>query len=293
MIKSIYRTVVFSLIFCFPISFLSCQSKKERESKVFNSDYKFPYTLEQPTAKYVMPSDLNEISSIEVLPNGTLACIQDEKGILYVYDTEKREVVNRYKFAKDGDYEGIALVNETIYVLRNNGDLFKVPRQGGEAATQKIETVLSAENDTEGLAYDHIDRQLLIACKADAGINEKHKKHKSVFAFNLETNSVIEEPVIYLDLEALSGKLQKKKRITFNPSGIAVHPLTSNYYLIASSGNRLIVLNRSGELLFQQEISGKNFRQPEGITFDKSGKLFISNEARDGEANILEYTFNQ
>lgn len=272
----------------------NCQSGEKKISSnlnVFDATYKFPYDLNSPSEKHIMPSDLDEISSIEVLPNGTIACVQDEKGTLYVYDTSTKKVVKEYKFAKDGDYEGIALVGETLYVLRSDGDLYQVPRQGGENATLKIETALSANNDTEGLAYDPIDRQLLIACKADAGIDKKKKKHKAVYAFNLTVNEIIEEPKIYLNLEELTDKLQKKKQITFDPSGIAVHPLTGNFYLIASSGSRLLVLDRKGELLYQQEIKGRNYRQPEGITFNSDGTLFISNEAKDGEANILKFAF--
>lgn len=292
--KNHLRIITFITAASFTLSFSSCQSTKGdevKESSMLDASYSFPYTLNQPSEKFIMPSDLDEISSVEVLPNGTLACIQDEKGILFVYDTSKKEIVKRYKFADDGDYEGIALVDETLYVLRSDGDLYQVPRQGGEEATVKIETILSDDNDTEGLAYDPIERQLLIACKADAGLDKKKKKHKSVYAFNLLVQEVIEEPRIYLDLEELTDQLQKKKQVTFDPSGIAVHPLTGNFYLIASSGNRLLVLNRKGELLYQQELKGKNYKQPEGITFDAQGTLYISNEARDGEANILKFAF--
>ncbi len=270
-------------------SLLACQ-KSISEKEVAESTFEFSYQIDTPSQVHFLPSELNEISGVEWLPNGLLACVQDEKGKIFLYNPSEKIVVGTYEFADDGDYEGLALADSTLYVLRSDGDLYRVAREGGKKATLKIETPLSIDNDAEGLAYDPTENQLLIACKADAGLKEKHKKHKSVFAYNLQTQKLNKNPRLYLDLEDLARKMVKRKVLEFAPSGIAVHPTTQHFYIIASVGKRLLVLDRNGSFLHQEPLDHKYFHQPEGICFAPDGTLFISNEAKGQQANILVFS---
>src|SRR5437016_3989704 len=79
--------------------------------------YPFPYDLSQPSEKYKLPEELVEISGIDVYKKNKLVCVQDEKGNIYEYDVKKGELKHSIDFGKKGDYEGIANVNDTIYVL--------------------------------------------------------------------------------------------------------------------------------------------------------------------------------
>ena len=53
----------------------------------------FHYSIAHPDALFEMEDALTEISGISYLSNGLLACEQDEKGTLYLYDLHKRSVV--------------------------------------------------------------------------------------------------------------------------------------------------------------------------------------------------------
>ena len=76
---------------------------------------------------------------------------------------------------------------------------------------------------------------------------------------------------------------------SFKPSGIAIHPIDGEVYIISSVGKLLIILNRSGKVQNVIELDPKIFRQPEGICFSPKGDMFISNEGQGGKGYILKF----
>jgi len=76
--------------------------------------------------KWDMPSALIEISGITYMEENRFATVQDELGKIFIYNTQKDAVEKEITFGADGDYEGLAMVNNTIWVLRANGMLFEV-----------------------------------------------------------------------------------------------------------------------------------------------------------------------
>ena len=85
-------TVIF--IFLSSLSLVSCENKKltvKKEPLMKNhSDEKkrdsFNYNIDSPDEKYILPEILQEISDITPVNNEQVACVQDEKGIVFIYD---------------------------------------------------------------------------------------------------------------------------------------------------------------------------------------------------------------
>lgn len=67
-----------------------------------------------------MPMELNEISGIAWIGEGKIACVQDEDGIIFIYNLNENKVEKTVNFAKSDDYEGITVVDGTAYVLRSD-----------------------------------------------------------------------------------------------------------------------------------------------------------------------------
>ena len=51
------------------------------------------YNLSSPTKTYTLPATLNEISGITILNNNEIACVQDELGIIYIYDLKEGKII--------------------------------------------------------------------------------------------------------------------------------------------------------------------------------------------------------
>lgn len=273
----------------------------------FSSD-PFLYDLLHPAEKYKMPQALTEISAIDVYKKSKLVCVQDQDGKVFIYDIKKNEVKRPVPFGKKGDYEGIANVNDTIYVLSSNGNLHQILSfDSPEQNTREFNTPLNKENDTEGLCFDSVNHRLLIACKDDPGNNLKGVR--AVYAFDLRTMKLVEQPVFQVKLDVLKSFLlrtnkqkflseefkdlfdSEKGDVTFQPSEIAVHPLTNDFYMISTVGKLMVVLDRKGDIKFIKSLSSDIFKQPEGLCFKRDGTMFISDEGRSGHGNILEFKY--
>jgi len=276
----------------------------------FSADrYSFPYALENPDKNYKLPSYLEEISGLSYYSEEKLACIQDEKANIYILKLGKKLDISKYDFGKDGDYEGIAIVKKTAYVIRNDGRIFRVRDfTKDDIKTKQYKTPLSDKNDTEGLEFDQLSNSLLIACKGSPSIKneDSHSGNRAVYRFDLDNKELAKKPFLLINLDKLdnykdessftkfSRQLAKTFRLAdsktpFQPSGIAIHPLNGDIYLISSIGKLLIVMNRSGKILYIHDLDANLFRQPEGICFSPSGVLYISNEGQGGKGYILKF----
>src|SRR5688500_15587961 len=63
--------------------------------------------------KWEMPGILREVSGIEFIDKNRFACVQDESGVVFIYNIKTKEIESEIDFGAAGDYEGIALVNKT------------------------------------------------------------------------------------------------------------------------------------------------------------------------------------
>lgn len=54
-----------------------------------NSEKTIGYTPSAPDARFVLPDILREISGLTSIDSTSFACIQDENGILFIYDAIK------------------------------------------------------------------------------------------------------------------------------------------------------------------------------------------------------------
>ena len=272
------------------------------------AQHTFTFNFDNPSETYDMPNDLEEISGIYLMDDGRFACIQDELGIIFIYDSSERKVVKEIRFDKDNDYEDIEIIGEDAYVLEADGDIRWVKNfLSGEVNVVKYETLLRTDNDTEGLTYDPVHETLLVACKGDPSLKDgpEYKDKRAVYSFSLKTKRLEETPFLLMDLDKLmqmedmnalarlsyrlAAALDPNGDVRFQPSAIAIHPETDNIYILSFTSTMLTVFDRSGNLKNVIALDKKIFQQPEGMCFDKKGNLFISNEANGGTANILKF----
>ena len=116
--------------------------------------------------KWDMPADLTEISGIAYIKKNRFACVQDELGKIFVFNTVSGKVEREIQFGDAGDYEGIALANETAYIVRADGMLFEVNNYAnGKPSLMQHKTHLTAKQNVEGLCYDKKNNRLLFAIK--------------------------------------------------------------------------------------------------------------------------------
>jgi uncharacterized protein YjiK len=269
--------------------------------------YNFAYQLNKPNATFSLPGRLTEISGLSLSPDGQfLLANNDEDGKIFYLDKTNGKVKEEIKFESSGDYEGIEMANERIYVVKSNGTIYEVKNPGQknqETVTHK--TSLNSDNNVEGLAFDPNTGYLLLACKGKAGDGDNMKHKRAVYGYDISRKNLIETPVFLIDRDEIQkwaekGKESLTKKLAeffepslagdaFAPSGIAIHPLTREIYVVSSVGKILVVIDSTGKILHIEPLDPDIFKQPEGICFDRDGTLFISTEGKGGMGKIFRF----
>lgn len=254
------------------------------------------YDLKNPSQRWNLPGELEEISGLSFFRKNQLACIQDEDGVFYIYDIKKKEIARKELFGEKGDYEGVEVIRDTAYVLKSNGDVYFFHlKNHGIGEVSLIKTDLTKRNDTEGLGFHGESEELLLGCKEDPGTKKVEiKNSRSIYRIALTEKKFKKKPKYILDAKSyhkmLDKKdLSKKKHAPFKPSGIAVHPKNNCVFIIGTVGKMMIILNPSGEIEDLIPLDPKIFWQPEGICFSPNGDLYISSEGRGKKGYILKF----
>ena len=257
-----------------------------------------PYDLNAPALTINLASgDLKEISALSPTsdPNIFIA-VSDERGeALFLNVKNGGAITKRVLFRDKGDFEGAEMVGDHIFCLESKGIIFEVTNwENGAPQVQEYPLGgLSKENDLEGLGYDHARNALLIACKEDP----ESDIDRRIFAFDLTTHQLSAEPVYIVHPHEVNALVayndEDKRKHFFSSSGVAVHPLTNDIYVISTALKRLVVLDHTtGKIRLAARLEKAILPQPEGISFDPAGNMYISSEGKTGEGLILEFLYH-
>ncbi len=251
------------------------------------------YDLKKPDHSWELQKGLNEVSGNTWVDKDHLIVIEDLDGKLFLLKIDNKDAavektITFHKYKGKLDIEDVTMVGDTVYALWSHGVLFKINNWNSDHPdVEKIPTSLSKKNNTEGVCYDPVTKNLLIACKDDSGIPGEKKSTKAVYQFSIQSKMLYRKPFLVIhkdDFKNLAGD-----DLHFNPSAIAIHPQSHNIYLLSTKDNKcMAVYNREGKLIAFQKIEEKLMPQPEGICFSPDGKLYISSEGNK-HGKLLEF----
>ena len=241
-----------------------------------------PYQLNAPAERYKLPAELKEVSGLSYYGKDKLLCVEDEDAVAYVFDTQKKAVTQNFGFGGYGDFEGIEFVNGEIFALESNGNLFRFKPESKQIGRTK--TDLPKKTEVEGLGYDPKTKRLLIAVKKGKG-----SSNKAVYSYDLLNRAVYKDMSLN-DEQLIAAGIDPK---TYEPSAIAVHPITGEWYILTSVGKRLLITSRRAKIIYSEPLDPDRFRQPEGICFAPNGDLFIASEGKEKKGYILKYAYRK
>ncbi len=286
---------------CLCFFFLSssqCQPTETKKPVTGASADSLPYNLSAPSLTINLVSeDLKEISGLSPTDEpGVFLAIADERGEIFVIDGSGGGAIHaRVLFRDKGDFEGVEKVDQKIYAVKSDGDIFEVSKwKNGNPYVQAFDTPLRKSDDVEGLGYDVARKSLLVACKGDP----ERDTLRGIFAFSLEKNEMLPQPIYTIDPQEVNRWVpydsEDKSDRFFSPAGIAVHPKTQDVYVVSTALKRLVVLNhQTGKIRLALRLDKKVLPQPEGIAFDAEGNLYLSSEGKKGEGLLLKFDFRK
>ncbi|MCH4823062.1 hypothetical protein ML462_07725 [Gramella lutea] len=238
--------------------------------------------------KWELPFELEEISGIHWIGDNQIACIQDEDGIIFIFDLKTSKIVDQFEFGESGDYEALTFLNGEYWVIESNGKLINVKDWNNDSGdTELIQLEFEYRNNIEGLAASP-EGNLWLAVK-DRNLDNRGD-FKGIYAFEPETRDLEREPVLKIQYDdpAFDVLRINNPRKLIRPSGLTFHPVTNEIYVLDAEFQKFIVTDRSGKIKRLHLLDPEEFSQPEGICFSPSGRMFISNEGLGGKPNIIE-----
>ena len=239
--------------------------------------------------KWELPTVLKEVSGISWLDENKIAAVQDEDGSIFIYDLASEKISDRIDFGGDGDYEGVTFSGNTAYVLRSDGNIFAIDNyKSPQPQVTEISSALSNERgiDVEGLVYDKKHHRLLLAVKK----HRDEKNYKGVYSVDIKTEASKNYPVFTI---GLNDPVLEEVKGNFEPSEIAIHPQSGEYYILDGTNPRLLIMSDNTEKKELHLLKKNDFANPEGMTFHRDRTLYISNEAGDGPANIMQVSLRK
>jgi uncharacterized protein YjiK len=291
------------LVFLTNIISANNQTDYQRGNTFRNIDY----DLSAPDKVYVLPPVLHEISGMTETDASTIACIEDEHGIVFFYDINKGQITRQLVFGAEGDYEDIARVDNTLYVLRSDELLIEIKDfNSGNFKSAAYSAGIPGRN-TEGLCYDRKNNRLLVVPKEISDDNPENKDKRFIYGFNLGSKKLITGPVFSFDIPGiekfaiennikvpLKGRKGEKKEpdIKLKISAISIHPITNRLYVLSGAEKLLLVFDMDGNIEYLERLDKDLFTQPEGITFMKNGDMLISNEGRNAKPTLIRFNYN-
>lgn len=312
------RMIASFFLLMFFIEVLSCNSPvEENKPETNNNNIKLTgYDLSVPDKTIPLPDILHEISGIVLIDQSSVACIQDEHGVIFIFDLLENEIKDQHVFYGNGDYEGIARVDNTFYVLRSDGTLFEFSDYTSSYTEPKIYQTGIPASESEGLCYDKKGKRLLIAPKSKIEKGSEYKDRYLIYGFDLKSGILSEKPVYDFDMEEITrfaldnkviapekdkkkSKKGKKKsdgktpEVNLRPSAIAIHPVTDKLFVLSSMENMLFIISSNGAIEHIEKLDKDIFNMPEGITFFDNGDMLISNEGQNKVATLLRFKYRQ
>lgn len=268
---------------------------------------KIGYDFSKPILNDELPPILHEISGLAIIDSSSIACVQDEDGILFIYNIKRHKITQQHTFGLKGDYEGITLVNDLLYVLRSDGVLFEIKDYKSKKLKVKTYSTRAPAINNEGLCYDANNNRLLIGAKGKINKEQSNKDARFIYAFDLKTKTLNQSPafsfsVIDINLStkakgiSLPKKQNKKGESTehmykFNTSEIAIHPITQQLFVLSATDHLLFVFNKNGSLEYIEKLNPIVFNKAEGLDFYQNGDLIISNEGQAHKPTLLGFNY--
>lgn len=262
----------------------------------------FPFDLTNPVASFKLDKELNEISGLVAINDKQVAAINDEQGNIYVLSLKDGEVEMEYDFGKKGDYEAISYDGTSFYVLETNGRLHIYEVQTDETTIHDLETPRGTE--LEALSQHPSGRGLLTAYKTTDG--QYSGSQRGIYSISLKRHvKLSDKPLIYWkndDLKKFSNENGQSSlyrlvaghllgQAAFQPSGLAVHPISGHYYIISAVHELVMIWDpESNRITNLVRLDPDRLPQPEGITFLTDGSMILASEnGGSGKARLEVY----
>lgn len=238
--------------------------------------------------QWKLPGKLREISGLALTADQRLLAITDEEAIVYEIDYDNGGLVKAFALGEPtlrGDFEGIAVVGDVIWLMTSDGDLIatREASDGERVSFTRYETGLGRYCELEGLGQDAQQQTLFLGCKE----TKKKRDKLKIFEVSVANRPPARTAAVTFSEQALADKVGKKH---MRPSALAIDAMSGNRVMLAANHRALITLAPDGELIDAIILPGHGrHKQAEGLEITRDGRLLIADEGGNGRGRLAVY----
>ena len=240
-------------------------------------------------AQWRLPRRLRELSGLAWASGDRLFGHDDEHAVIWEIDYREGRLIKGFAMGDPTarrDFEGIAVVGERFYLVTSSGRIYE-SREGADGDRMLYNTYRTGVGEfceVEGLEFEPSDRTLLMLCKTVRG-DEYLEDFIVIFRWSLAQREITGPPLL-VPVAPLRKMINSR---TIHPSGIARHPASGHYFIVAAQEGALVEITPDGEVVGGVQLNRRVHRQPEGIAFTSDGTLFLADEGGNGRARLTLY----
>lgn len=236
----------------------------------------------QPDTVRSLPAELREISGL-ALSRGVLLAHNDELGRIYSINpaTGAVGIFATFRGPVRDDFEGIAVLGDTVWLMTSTGRLYGVKASASSAPVPFVlhNTGLGKRCELEGLAADAQAGVLLLPCK----LLPKNSSGIVVYRWDVARGALAEPATVQIPPAAL----KKAGAARLRPSAIEVIP-GGGLLLLSASPPALLEFDAAGATRGYSRL-GARHAQPEGLAIAPNGDLYVSDEGGNGPGSLSVY----
>jgi uncharacterized protein YjiK len=281
--KKIFKQAYYLILLIFIISFWS-----GLYSHVSATEAAAPFIIKKDTISpdsapplmrvirsWVLPEQLRRVSGFDFISKTRVAFVHENTGSIFLFNLATRKLEKEIPFAPPGDYQSIALVGSTAYIISADGRVLQVKNfMSSKRSVTEFGTHLSARNNPTGIAYDKLNRRLIVCVK---GIEDAGPSYRGIYSYDLSTQKMGISPVIKISMadSVLNPGNSRKLLQLLQPSDLALKTPGDDLLISDAVKSQLILVSASGEVKKIYGFPREELIQPEGVRVTPSGELYI------------------
>ena len=231
-----------------------------------------------------LPKGLREISGLALAADGALLAVADERSHVYRIDVVAHTVNKHTKFgdpAARGDFEGIAVHNERLYLVTSDGEIWVKRLDTPPTEYQRYNTGIGARCEVEGLAAWPTQDLLLVLCKE---ARDKSLKGQLV-VFSWQTARPAEPASVMLGVDLEQAGLPK-----LHPSGITFTADGQRLFIVAARQRYFVEMTLDGEVVRAGSLPHPDTHpQTEGVVITTGNTLYLADEGDKKRGTVTRY----
>lgn len=234
--------------------------------------------LSDEAIEIALPKGLIEISGLAAGSGNSVYAHNDEHAIVFEVDTATGEIERAFALGRPtvkADFEGIAVLDDRIYLISSAGMLFEAPI-GDHRARVKYNVFDTGVGDfceVEGLSNGPDAGEFLILCKA-ARTDALHER-LAIFSWSIDQRTPVVQPKYEIHFDRF---LTPTEQEFFRPSAIDWDQNSGTALILSARNNLLIRINAAEQVTEKVDLSPERHVQAEGVALMPNGAIVIADE---------------